>query len=145
MRLAAFVSLPLQAVDITNGRVIQYPSLRVRTENRKFGITYLLEIHEFLKVVQEWDDEIRSIFPSNGFWFAPLSPESGKIDPNVVSIVEHRETLARRNIKTWLEYVGLPDHSPHKFRHGHIHYGLSYTKDITDFNAISMNACDGPN
>jgi hypothetical protein len=31
-------------------------------------------------------------------------------------------------------------HSPHKFRHGHIHYGSAYAKTIEDFKAVSMNA-----
>lgn len=56
------------------------------------------------------------------------------------SIGEHRATLARRNIKEWIESRGLPYHSPQKFRHGHIHYCLEHAKDIVDFKAISMNA-----
>lgn len=140
MRIGAFVSLPMLAVDIQNRKVIQYPSLGVRTKNRKYGITNLLNIPELLQVVQEWDDEIRPQLPPNGFWFAPLSPETGLIDPNAVSVGEHRSTLARRNIAAWLELVGLPYHSPHKFRHGHIHYGLAHAKDIADFKAVSLNA-----
>jgi len=140
MRIGAFVSLPVQAVDIPNRKITQYPSLGVRTKNRKYGITYLLDIPELLKVIQEWDNEIRSILPANGFWFAPLSPETGKIDQEIISIGEHRSTLARRNIKTWIEDNGLLYHSPHKFRHGHIHYGLEHAKDIADFKAVSLNA-----
>jgi len=34
----------------------------------------------------------------------------------------------------------LPYHSPHKFRHGHIHYGSAHAKTIEDFKAVSMNA-----
>ena len=33
----------------------------------------------------------------------------------------------------------LPYHSPHKFRHGHIHYGLENSKDIKDYKAVSLN------
>ncbi len=139
MRIGAFVSLPIQAVDIPNRKVIQYPSLGVRTKNRKYGITYLLDIPELLKVVQEWDDEVRAILPPNGFWFAPFSGENGKIDANIVLIGEHRDRLARRNIKAWLEDVGLRYHSPHKFRHGHIHYGSALAKTIEDYKAVSMN------
>ncbi len=135
----AFVSLPIQAVDIPNRKDVQYPNLGVRTKNRKFGITYLLDIPDLLRVVQDWDSEIRSILPLNGFWFAPLSPEPGKIDPSIVSIGEHRSTLARKNIKAWIESNGLPYHSPHKFRHGHIHYGLEHSKDIEDYKAVSLN------
>ena len=139
MRVGAIVSLPLQAVDIPNRTVIQYPSLGVRTKNRKFGITYLLNIPELLKVIQEWDDEVRSILPLNGFWFAPLSPETGKIDTKKTSIGEHRSTLATKNIEAWLEAEGLPYHSPHKFRHGHAQYGQALAKTIADYKAISLN------
>jgi len=69
----------------------------------------------------------------------PLSPETGKIDPNIVSIGEHRSTLARRNIKDFIDSKGLPYHSPHKFRHGHIQYGLTHSESIADYKAVSMN------
>jgi integrase len=139
MRIGAFVSLPFQAVDIPNRTVIQYRSLGVRTKNRKFGITYLLDIPELLKVVQDWNDKVRAILPPNGFWFAPLSPETGKIDTNKLSIREHRATLASKNIKACLEKNGLPYHSPHKFRHGHAQYGQALAKTIADDKAISLN------
>ncbi len=137
IRIGAFVSLPLQAVDISNRTIIQYPSLGVRTKNRKFAITYLLDIPELLKVVQDWDNEVRRA--SSLFWFAPFSFETGQIDKKVVSIGEHRSILATRNIKQWLQAVGLPYHSPHKFRHGHIHYGRDRAVTLADFKAISQN------
>ena len=139
MRIGRLYLCRFQAVDIPNRKITQYPSLGVRTKNRKYGITYLLDIPELLKVVQEWDDEVRAILPPNGFWFAPFSPDTGKIDANIFSIGEHRDRLARRNIKTWLTSVGLRYHSPHKFRHGHIHYGSARSKTIEDFKAVSMN------
>ena len=85
------------------------------------------------------ETEIRAVLPLNGFWFAPFSSETGKIDPNIVSVGEHRDRLARRNIKAWLQSVGLPYHSPHKFRHGHIHFGNTHANNIEDFKAVSMN------
>jgi len=33
----------------------------------------------------------------------------------------------------------LSNHSPHKFRHGHIQYGLAQSKSIADYKAISLN------
>jgi len=33
----------------------------------------------------------------------------------------------------------LTYHSPHKFRHGRIHYGSAHAKTIEDFKAVSMN------
>jgi len=64
-----------------------------------------------------------------------------EIDPSIVSIGEHRSTLARRNVKEWLESKsrGLPYYSPHKFSHGHVHYGLANSKSFADFKAVSMN------
>jgi len=139
MRIGAFVSLPLQAVDIKGRKVIQYPSLGVRTKNRKNGITYLFDIPELLRVVKEWDDEVREVLPPTGFWFALLSPENGQIDLNVSSVGEHRSTLARRSIKEFFESANLTYHSPHKFRHGHIQYGAAHSKTVADFKAVSMN------
>jgi integrase len=139
MLIGAFVSLPIQAVDLTHRHIKQYPSLGVRTKNRKFGDTYLLDIPKLLSVIETWDVEVRAALPPDGFWFAPLSPLTGKINPGMVSIGEHRVTLARRNLKAWLTKAGLPYHSPHKFRHGHIHYGNTHARTIEDFKAVSMN------
>lgn len=139
MRIGAFVSLPIQAVDITGRKVIQYPSLGVRTKNSKHGITYLLDIPELIGIVKEWDDEVRSVLPPKGFWFALLSPETGQIDVNGTSVGENRSTLARRSLKEFFASANLQYHSPHKFRHGHIQYGTAHSKTIADFKAVSMN------
>jgi integrase len=140
MRIGAFVSLPLLAVDIPNRTVKQHPTLGVRTKKQKHGTTFLLDIPELLQVVQAWDNEVRSILPPSGFWFAPLSPETGQIDTSVNEVGESRVSLARRNFKRWLEEEGLPYRSPHKFRHGHIHYLLDRAKSVADLKAASMNA-----
>lgn len=140
MRIGAFVSLPIQAVDIPNLCVYQYPALGVRTKNGKAAKTFLLDIPELLKIVREWDEEVRAILPPSGFWFAPLSPDTGLIDPTVVQVGEHRHAIARRNFKSWTKQENLLYHSPHKFRHGHVHYGLERSENIADFKAVSMNA-----
>jgi len=139
MRIGALVTLPIEAVDISNRKIMQYPSLGVRTKNSKFGLTTLLDIPELIAVVRDWDNEIREILPLEGCWFAPLSPETGEIDLNNISVGEHRETLARKNLEAWLNVVGLPYHSPHKFRHGHVHYAMSHARTIEDYKAISLN------
>lgn len=140
MRIGAFVSLPLQAVNIRELTVNQFPSLGVRTKLNKSATTYLWDIPELLKVVQDWDDEVRAILPPIGFWFAPLSSTTGEIDPSIKSIGEHRITLARKNFKAWLEQEDLPYHSPHKFRHGHIQYGNALATNISQWKAVSQNA-----
>ena len=135
MRIGAFVSLPVEAVDIQNRCVNQNPALGVRTKNSKAAQTYLLDIPELLKIVQDWDDEARCTV--GGLWFSSLSSAIGEIISQEAG--EHRKNLARRNFRDWLSSVGLPYHSPHKFRHGHIHYGLKRSKNVADFKAVSMN------
>lgn len=139
MRISAFISLPIQAVDIRKRVIYQDPSLGVRTKNNKYGVTYLLEIPELLQVVQAWDDEVRAILPPSGFWFAPLSFVTGQIDPSIEEIGKHRFNLARRDFRDWLAHENLPYHSPHKFRHGHVHYGLAHARTVADMKAVSLN------
>ena len=139
IRIGAFVSLPIKAVNIERREVYQFPNLGVRTKNSKHGTTFFLDIQELLAVVGDWDNYVRSILPGDGFWFAPFSPDTFEIDPNCRIIGDHREDLARKNLKEWLERVGLPYHSPHKFRHGHIQYGMAHAKTVADFKAVSMN------
>jgi integrase len=139
IRIGAFVSLKIKAVDIDNGIIYQYPNLGVRTKNSKYGKTFFLNIPELLEVVKAWDNEIKKILPEDGFWFAPLSPDTKEIDPYSRTIGDHRNIIARRNLKNWLEKVGLAYHSPHKFRHGHIQYGMQNAKTIADYKAVSMN------
>jgi len=42
-------------------------------------------------------------------------------------------------LKRWLSKVGLPYHSPHKFRHGHAVYALKNAKDVSALKAVSQN------
>jgi integrase len=139
IRIGAFVSLTIQAVDISERTIHQFPSLGVRTKNGNPGITYLFDLPDLLKIVQAWDREVRAILAPTGFWFAPLSPLTRQIDTTVKEIGEKRVYIARRNFRKWLHEHGLSYHSPHKFRHGHVQYGLQRAKNIADFKAISMN------
>lgn len=139
IRVGAFVTLQLRAVDIENRFVYQYTSLGVRTKNGKSAKTILYPIPQLIEVIKEWDDEVRSCLPENGFWFAPLSPDTGEIDSSCVWVGDARSNLARKNLKEWLKKVGLPYHSPHKFRHGHVHYGQAHSKTQEDFKAVSQN------
>ncbi|MCD4751631.1 MAG: hypothetical protein K8R40_01030 [Anaerolineaceae bacterium] len=139
MRIDAFVSLPLLALNIKSGSVLQYPSLGVRTKNRKSAKTFLLPINELLLVVLEWDQEVRKVLPENGYWFAPLDPRTKQIDRNNLICPPSRKSVATRNLKEWLGRNGLQYHSPHKFRHGHVHYGQERSITQEDYKAVSMN------
>lgn len=137
MRIGAFVTLSMRLVDFQNRSVKQYPSLGVHTKNNKHADTYLLDIPELLLVVQQWMDEVLSEVSFGVFFFSILSSDAVISYEPVIG--KHRVNLARRSFKKWLDRVGLPYHSPHKFRHGHIHYGLLRSKNVADFKAVSMN------
>jgi len=139
MRIGAFVSMPILAVDFQNRLVKQHPNLGVRTKNGKHATTYLLDLPELITVVQDWDNEVRAILPDFGMWFPALSPKTGEIDTNNLSSPKSRTSMATRQLKTYLNKIGLPYHSPHKFRHGHIHYGLKRSKNVADYKAVSQN------
>jgi len=141
MRVSAFASLPLEAVDLDNLEVKQYPSLGVRTKNSKYGDTTLLKISDLLIVVREWDKEIRSVLPKNGLWFSHLLPSTGEIDLNatVQAIGENRGRTVTRNLRAWMNENKLPYHSPHKFRHGHAIYVKKHAKSFADLEALKEN------
>ena len=92
-----------------------------------------------MKVVREWDQFIRENLPENSFWFAPLSPNTEFIDTNIIRVGDNRDHRARMDLKEWMLKVGLPYHSPHKFRHGFAVYALKNAQDMADFKAISQN------
>ena len=90
-------------------------------------------------MISEWDKHVRELLPGSGYWFAPLSPWTGEIDPLCTSIGEHRQNIARKNLNVWLNKVGLPYYAPHKFRHGHIHFGIKNSENVADYKAVSIN------
>jgi len=141
MRVSAFASLPLEAVDLQKLEIKQYPSLGVRTKNNKYGDTTLLKITDLLSIVRAWDEEIRSILPKNGLWFAPLFPCTGEIDlvSKVETIGENRGRTVTRILRAWLNDNNLPYHSPHKFRHGHAIYVKKHAKSFADIEALKEN------
>ena len=52
---------------------------------------------------------------------------------------ENRGQRARKDLEDWLERVGLPYHSPHKFRHGFAVFAIKHANDMSDMKAISQN------
>jgi integrase len=139
IRIGAFVSLPLEAVDLNNLSVKQWPRLGVKTKLKKHATTYLLNIPDLIDVVLEWDNEVRNICENEGLWFAQVSPETRKILPGEITAGDHRASIATRDLKNWLLKVGLPYHSPHKFRHGNAVYSLMMASDIAALKAVSQN------
>jgi integrase len=139
IRIGAFVSLPLSAIDLDNLSVKQWPKLGVRTKFKKRATTFMLNIPDLLKVVKEWDNEVRAICGNDGLWFAQVSPETCKIIPGAMKAGEFRASIATRDLKQWMKKVDLPYHSPHKFRHGNAVYSLKFARNISALKAISQN------
>jgi len=140
IRVGAFVSLPILAIDIQNNELRQDPDLGVRTKLRKNDVTYFHNIPKLLDVAIAWDIEVRAILPETGFWFAPLSPITGEIDPSITEVGENRSDRARKDLKAWLNNVGLEYKNPHAFKHGHIQYGLEKATNMADMQTVSQNA-----
>jgi integrase len=138
IRIGAFVTLRVSSVDLGKLEVYQFPNMGVRTKNKKHATTFLLPIPELLEVVKDWDHEVRKVNP-DGLWFAKLETETANILPGQNEAGEHRHSRARLDLKDWLKKVGLPYHSPHKFRHGHAVFAIKNAEDIQALKAVSQN------
>jgi len=139
IRIGAFVTLPIKAVDIENLTIKQWPKFGVHTKFRKHATTYLLDIPDLLEVVKDWDRYIRDVILDSGYWFTPISPITGELDQEYSQNGNNRHSRARKDLQDWINRVGLPYHSPHKFRHGFAVYALKLAKDIGELKAISQN------
>jgi integrase len=139
IRIGAFVTLPIKAINLHELSVKQFTSLGVKTKFGKNETTYLLNVPELLEVVKEWDDLVRKELPEDKFWFAPFSPDTSWFDIGINDIGINRSNRAYKDLKEWLQKVGLPFHSPHKFRHGHAVFAIKQAKTVPELKAISQN------
>jgi integrase len=86
----------------------------------------------------EWDTEIRPHLSEDDLWFAPVDTENFEfVEGHTAG--KHRQSRARKDLKEWVDRIGLPYYSPHKFRHGHATYGLSNAVTVPDLKAVSQN------
>lgn len=139
IRIGAFVTLPIKAVNLEKLEIYQFPSLGVQTKFGKSATTDLLLIPELIEVVREWDQLVRSQLPDTAYWFASLSPETGTFDKSITKVGKNRGSRAYKDLKEWLNRVGLPFHSPHKFRHGYAVYGIKHFTTLAQLKALSQN------
>ena len=121
MRISAFLTLPIHAVDLTRRIVYQYPEYGVQTKLGKKRKTKMLFIPELLPIVSSWDAKIRSLNSLNSPWFVPISSQTGLLAPNQ-PIGSYRDSSFRKNLATFMEKAGLPYRNPHQLRHGYIRY-----------------------
>lgn len=139
IRVGAFVTLPIKAVDIQNRTIMLWPSLGVKTKFNKHSTVYLLEIPELLEVVTAWDNKVNQILKPDDPWFAPFSNKTRDFNLDYQAVGKHRSDRARKDLKTWIHRIELPYHSPHKFRHGFAVYGLKRANTISEYKAVSQN------
>ncbi len=139
MRIGAFVTLPLECVDLPNRRILQLPAKGVRTKNSKAAITYLLNIPDLLGIAQEWDTFLRKHLPPDAFWYAHLDPWGELTESRPIGDrIETRHDF-RKGLIDLCARAGVPYLSPHKFRHGHAVYALKQAKTPAQMKAISQN------
>ncbi len=139
IRIGAFVTLPIKAVNLNNLEIYQFPSLGVKTKFGKSATTDLLLIPELIEVVKDWDHLVRSKLPDSAYWFSPLSSETGSFDRSITSVGENRSSRAYKDLKDWLDRSGLTFHSPHKFRHGYAVFGIKNFTTLAQLKALSQN------
>ena len=139
MRASALASLPLEAIDVDEREVRQWPSLGVRTKNDKAATTYLLEIPDLLTAVSSWDCFARAHLPPTAMWYPPIISQWGEQELSAGPPGKHRNINLARRMRKLFQTAGLPYRSPHKFRHGHAVYALRHAETMADYKAVSMN------
>jgi integrase len=141
MRIGAFMSLPINCVDLEHMRIFQLPERGVMTKNRKAAITTLLNISELLKVVRTWDIFVREKLDENLCWYPHMDSYSGFLPEDSIN----REALANRRIdfcdslRNLCNMAGVEYRSAHKFRNGHAVYALKHCQTMSQFKSVSQN------
>jgi integrase len=144
MRGGAFVTLPLEAVDISNRRILQLPELGVQTKNSKAAVTTLLPIPRLIELAAEWDTYIRS--QSNDprlAWYTRLGWEGLALDTSDLITADRkpsgRISALRQGLIDLCSRAGVKFKSPHKARHGHGVYGMKHARTMAELKALSQN------
>ncbi len=138
MRITAFVTLPIQAIDLANRRVRQWPSLGVRTKLNKAATTHLLDIPDLLIVAHVWDDLVRQRLAPTDPWYAHIHCDGKYMMPDQPP-TPTRSSRFRKELKTICNLAGVPYKRPHALRHGHALYALGQADTFAQVKAISMN------
>ncbi|MBN2149520.1 MAG: site-specific integrase [Anaerolineales bacterium] len=143
MRAGAFLTLPLECVDLENLRIRQFPSKGVKTKNSKAAITTLLSIPELLDVIREWDEYLRGNLPESSLWYAQLKSDAMTLAPAGTYTGSKRHKALLLGVQRLCERAGIEYLSPHKLRHGHAVYGTKHAQTYQDFKAVSQNLMHG--
>ena len=139
MRIGAFVTLPIEAVNLEKRQIHQFPSLGVKTKLNKSKTTFLINKPEFLSIVKKWDRKVKQVLTPNDPWFAPLSVVDHEIDPNA-TIGNSRTSGLRKDIKAFTEKANVEYKRPHAIRHSHIRFLRDQATNTRELEAIAANA-----
>jgi site-specific recombinase XerC len=120
-RASAAVSLPIKAVHLNGDhpRLEQKPELGVRTKNGKSATTYLHKIPQLLDFAREWDVFVRTHYPEDHVWYAPIHQEWGEQSTKILAPGKNRQHALSKRLKIISAMSHLPHKSPHQYRHGY--------------------------
>jgi integrase len=140
MRIGAFCTLPIEAIDLTALSVRQWPELGVHTKRQKSATTFLLDIPDLLNVACEWDSHVRSQLPECAVWYAPMAQDGVGL-VNALPGNHSRKCHNRFDdgLRSLCESSGVHYRSVHNLRHGFAVYGLKAARDMADMEAVSKN------
>ena len=139
MRADAFVSMPIENVDLVTCRVTQLPTQGgMRTKNHKAAVTSLMAIPELLSVVNAWDTKVRNALPASAHWYAEILHNKEEFSRSTVNS-DGRRFIFTEGLAKLCKAASVPYLSPHKFRHGHAVYALMHVSNMTGLKAVSQN------
>ena len=141
MRSGAFVTLPIECVDLALGEIWQWPDRGVDTKNRKRATTFLLNIPDLLDVARRWDDMIRPVLPPWDAWYAYVAKDGTAITGGVAS--RNRGPGLACDLRRLCDLAGVRYRRPHDIRHGHATYAITQCNDMATYKAISINLMHG--
>jgi site-specific recombinase XerD len=141
MRVGAFTTLPIVAVNLDALEVRQWPQLGVQTKNGDAATTYLLKVSGLLSIVREWDEFVRNELSSDALWYPRLTSRGRSLD--YVRIHASNSRNRRQTISTALKDLckgaEIPYRSAHKLRHGHAALIAEFATGISEYKALSQN------
>lgn len=138
-RAGAFVTLPIDCIDIPNMAVLQDPSRGVATKNRKAARTWLFGMPDILHEVKEWDKFVRGQLPPTALWYCPIKSNRITTMTNDAVTPESRGVVLNKGIKELCARAGVEFKSAHKIRHGTGVFGTKHARTIADLKALSQN------
>lgn len=146
MRIGAFVTLPVECVDLRRLRIEQLPEKGVHTKNSKAAITFLLpmpQAPELLEIVKAWDDFIRREGVSN--WYPAIDQTTNttltkdRFTGTYRKDYQGRTYAFSEGLHLLCDRAGVQFKSPHKLRHGFGVYGVKHAENVAQLKAISQN------